>query len=535
MNFKGFRTLLVLLFLVTLAACDQPAATDPAASAPVPQPEPAAEAKAGDINKAEISWFEGSVEEAFALSKEKDTPLFLYWGAVWCPPCVEIKNTVFKSPRFIAMTDLFIPVYLDGDTERAQTWGDTFDAKVYPTMIIFNPDGEEVTRLHAGINISAYNTVLQLSLDSMRPTRELVEAALEDPSSLTDTELQQLGYHSWYDSRDLPQDLPAKMFLELSEAAGSTSPEAAARLYLQYVTALGENDELEGADPARIMAILSSPGLTFASWDYLITPESITPGLAGKEEEMAALKETWAATMHDGRHDERLSAKNQLYGWRPLLVFHFEGDEDKVKPLPVGVADAIRADVQAVDEGVAGSHSRQSAINTASNVFMLAGMTGDARTLLTAEIEKSKTPYYFMGSLAFLEEKEGNTAESLKWRQAAYESSEGPATRIRWWASYVQALVRLAPENSDTIIAASMYVFDQGQGMADIFSGANFRNLQRATVSLDEWDSEYHPDASKLTDFTAVLEIACARQEQDSQELASCSGLVQAVSSIGIM
>jgi len=40
---------------------------------------------------------------------------------------------------------------------------------------------EEVTRLHAGIDISSYNTVLELSLDSMRPTRELVEAALQSP------------------------------------------------------------------------------------------------------------------------------------------------------------------------------------------------------------------------------------------------------------------------------------------------------------------------------------------------------------------
>ena len=31
-------------------------------------------------------WFEGSVEEAFNRSKQLDKPLFLYWGAVWCPP-----------------------------------------------------------------------------------------------------------------------------------------------------------------------------------------------------------------------------------------------------------------------------------------------------------------------------------------------------------------------------------------------------------------------------------------------------------------
>ena len=67
-------------------------------------PEPAEEDVKGDIE-----WFEGSVEEAFALAQAEDRPLFLYWGAVWCPPCIEIKNTVFKSPQFIAQTELFIP------------------------------------------------------------------------------------------------------------------------------------------------------------------------------------------------------------------------------------------------------------------------------------------------------------------------------------------------------------------------------------------------------------------------------------------
>ena len=73
------------------------------------------------------------------------------------------------------------------------------------------------------------------------------------------------------------------------------------------------------------------------------------------------------------------------------------------------------------------------------------GLTDDARALLTAEIEKSRTPYYFMGSLASLEEREGNDAVALEWRRKAYEAAEGPATRIRWWASYIEALTRLAP------------------------------------------------------------------------------------------
>jgi len=99
---------------------------------------------------ARIGWYEGSIEQAFADAEAAGTPVFLYWGAVWCPPCQEIKHTVFKSQQFINLTKLFVPVYLDGDTDQAQAWGEKFGVKGYPTMIVFNPAGEEVTRIPGG-------------------------------------------------------------------------------------------------------------------------------------------------------------------------------------------------------------------------------------------------------------------------------------------------------------------------------------------------------------------------------------------------
>ena len=521
----NLRSFLILISGCFLLSCEQKNPDSQPVAEPMEQKTPVAQASSPSVSKSGISWFEGSVEEAFALAERGNKPMFLYWGAVWCPPCVEIKNTVFKSPQFIALTELFIPVYLDGDTERAQTWGDTFDAKVYPTMIVFNPAGEEVTRLHAGIDISAYNSVLQLSLDNMRPVRDMVEAALSDPASLSDSELQQLAYYSWYDAKDLPDEIPPSLFLQLSELASEKSPGAAARLYLQYVIALQDSEEPMRADAARMAEIIDDPALTFASWDYLIMPEQLIDGIAAEGEGLAALNAAWAIALHERRLDPRLSVKNQLYGWRPLLVFHFEGDEDKNSPLPDGVADAIRADVRFADESVAGSHSRQSVINTASNVLVLAGMTEDARALLAAEIDKSKTPYYFMGSLAYLEEQEGNEAVSLEWRRKAYEDAKGPATRIRWWASYVQALVRLAPEDSESILAAAMYVFDEGQGMEDLFSGANYRNLKRATESLRTWDEAQNSGETMLAEFERALGEACEGQAAGSVEAGTCSNL----------
>ena len=85
-----------------------------------------------------IEWFEGSVDEAFAAARESGKPIYLYWGAAWCPPCHAIAATVFKSPAFIERSKLFVPVYLDGDKENAQAYGEKFGVLGYPTMIVFD-------------------------------------------------------------------------------------------------------------------------------------------------------------------------------------------------------------------------------------------------------------------------------------------------------------------------------------------------------------------------------------------------------------
>ena len=91
--------------------------------------QPAPEAVAALDPVKGIDWFEGSVEEAFASAKESGKPVYLYWGAVWCPPCHAISATVFKSPEFIERSKLFVPVYLDGDTENAQVYGEKFGVR----------------------------------------------------------------------------------------------------------------------------------------------------------------------------------------------------------------------------------------------------------------------------------------------------------------------------------------------------------------------------------------------------------------------
>lgn len=522
MNYRLAPIACVFFILAMLSGCEKPADTVQAEARPAPavaEPVPAEK-----VEKAEIDWFDGSVDEAFALARAENKPIFLYWGAVWCPPCVEIKHTVFNNQQFIEQSRLFVPVYLDGDTERAQIYGDKFVTKVYPTLIVFNPEGEEVTRLHAGMEISTYRTVLELSLDSMRPTSDLVKTALDDAATLNDAELQQLAYYSWYDNEKvLPEGTSPELFNTLASVSADRNPKASARFYLQYLVMISSSEEAGvKADPAQLKAILESPELLFATWDYLTSyPEQLVSAVEAGETELASLREELVSTVLENRHSDLLPTTKQMSAWNTYLSLR-EGDDE----VPESVIADIRADGAAADEKTSGKSARLSVINVVYGTYMDAGLIEDARTLLTAEIEKSKTPYYFMSALAYLEEQEGNVPEAIEWRRKAYEASTGPATRIRWWARYVQAVVRMAPGNSEAIQQASLAIFGDSQVLGDAFVGANFRNLQKTAEALQEWDAEYHPDQSMLDDFNARMEGLCEAQTADSPELASCTSLL---------
>ena len=128
---------------------------------------------------AKIDWYGGEIEAAFEYARTTGKPLFLYWGAQWCPPCHYLKNKIFSRPEFVAQMDNFVPIYLDGDTERAQALGEELDVQGYPTVIIFNASGDEVMRMSSSVPVDQYALVLDNAVSGMRPVQEVLAEVLE--------------------------------------------------------------------------------------------------------------------------------------------------------------------------------------------------------------------------------------------------------------------------------------------------------------------------------------------------------------------
>ncbi len=510
-----FKCLVPLLLL--LAACDG------AVENQHPEDE--------QLVKPGIHWFDGSVEEGFALARQEQKPVYLYWGAVWCPPCQEIKHTVFLNKQFIAQTELFIPIYLDGDTDRAQYWGDKFGVKGYPTMIVFNPDGEEVTRIPGGIDISRYNRILALSLDRMRPTSMLVEMALNNPEQLLDSDYIQLAYYSWgQDSGSLPAGTPVTFFRDLSDK--SPDKEASARLYMEYLVALTRQDgradavtSQEGSNAfSRVSTILDSTKLTLACWESLgyYAGEVIElPLFTGSQK--TVLKSQWQEQFLALRHQSSLSTAEQLTGWLPLLSFHYlDGNET---PLPKNVIVDLKADLDNADKKTTNSFARQSVVSQLNYLYQSAKLFEDARSLLLEELGKSESPYYFMSSLSSLAEKEDDISSALEWRRKAYETSQGDATRFQWGANYIRTLIRLTPGDHELIRSTSMALFDELGGSQAVFAGRNFRVLRSLNKALLTWQEEQNRD-DLAVQFLTRIQAMCSEQDSESLEWKNCSSLV---------
>ena len=401
-----------------------------------------------------IDWFEGEVDEAFALAEQQDKPIFLYWGAAWCPPCQELKGTIFKQQAFIDQSRLFIPVYLDGDTEQAQLYGEKFSVYGYPTVIVFSPQGAEITRIPGGMDIQRYLSVLELAINAITPVKKLV-AAVKQGDNINPADWKLLAFYAW--SQDRGKVLAADdddqsrfgLFKLLAETCPADLVLAKSRLQMLAIEHWSVLDTEDKTNKAlylnQFTSILSDPALSNANSSSIIygaadLSAALTKG-AQLIELRVQLSDHMAAISTNSEFNLplRLSA---LSGWVALQNASLAEAEsladDKLSWISQRVSKGL---------GEADSYEYHSAVNTLSQTLYDAGLVEDAKLMLVNSLTITKHPYYLMSDLGFMEAQLGNNQQSLNWYKKAWDSSKGPATRIQWGVNYVVNLVELAPED----------------------------------------------------------------------------------------
>jgi protein disulfide-isomerase len=485
-----------------------------------------------------ITWFDGSVEQAFAAAAAEHKLVFLYWGAVWCPPCHDLKAHVFSRRDFQDKLRQFVPVYLDGDAPGAQRVGEQFQVMGYPTVVVLNAGRKEVARIAGGNDLASYADVLDLALENVRPLPEVLAALQGDSGlALSAADCRRLAWNGWgLDPREKPEELGAQLTLAAGRCPATAMAERD-RLTLTAVdlTASHEREAIEGGKPAsallsglldqvdalladRSRALRSGDAVLSLGEDYFVVTRLARPA------KVAALRDNWFALMDGLVNDTRYGDSTRL-DTAALRVLAAKS-LDKDGKVPAAVATKARATLDAYLARDYDADTRSGVVNSAEWVLTYLDDKARLRSLLEGEIRTSKTPYYYMADLADLEEQEGNKAQALDLLEKAYRSSQGPATRFQWGALYAGGLLRMSPQDEPRIRAAFIDVLGELEGPDRIHARARSR-LDKLSTSLAKWSAETKNRAT-LQAVAQRWQKLCAALPVADPVRAECPALVAA-------
>jgi thioredoxin-related protein len=461
-----------------------------------------------------IAWAKGDqsaqMDALFTQARQQGKPLFLYWGAKWCPPCNQVKATVFARPDFVALSRKMIAVQLDGDTAGAQRLAEQFKVRGYPTMIVFSAQGQELMRLPGEVDAQQYLQALQVAMQATRPMAQVLAAARRG-DRLSAEEWRRLAWYSWEtDAQQLIEaDQLAPLLRQLARACAAQDLSAqnnasTTRLLIKGVLAAvdarGAQSMDAALDPelrfdagAAVMRMLGD-GVSARQHTDIVTASAkkVVEALSRAGSlERRQLVNAWNQSALRLQTDAKVSRADRLGALAARVALAgLPGEHNDPGVVGRELQDDVRATVATMDRDTSDADERQAVVIAAADLLEDAGLTREAVALLESNLGRSHSPYYLMSELAASAKKHGDKLAALEWSRKAWEASHGPATRAQWGSTYVGNLIELAPEQTDRIEAAARRMLRELGETPDAYFARNVRYAQRMAGQLLQWGAE---------------------------------------------
>jgi len=341
----------------------------------------------------------------------------------------------------------------------------------------------------------------------------------------------------------VPKDGVPALLKQLADACPADQTEIATRLRLK---ALAAADSATGAkaaakpspaDQATLVKLLADPAASRAHMDVITNyATDIVRALSAKgtpqRAELAAAMDTALKRFEADTTLSRADRIGALIAQVDLVKIDVDKKKDNVKKAaPVQLPDALLADIREqtakVDREITDGYERQSVITAAAYLLEQAGLGAESDALLKANLAKSHSPYYLMSELASNAKNRGDAPEALRWYEEAFNKSEGPATRLQWGSSYVNALVDLAPQDEARIEKAVAQLFTEAGAAPDAFYERSGRSLQRVGTKLQGWNGTGR-HAAALQRLQKQLDGVCGALDKGDAKREACEGLLKA-------
>ena len=453
-------------------------------------------ALAASLSVAEPNWQFSDLDAALVHARATGMPVFAYWSTGWCPPCAEMRATVFRTPEFRACSDRLILLGVDGDAPLAQTMGDRLGTTVYPTMLLLGSDGTEWLRFPGGLPAGVFCKVLDLALEKRTPVSAIAARLLEGQPLAAD-DFRLLAFHYW------PQDQRTHWGgarLALLEKLDAQVPKQLEREATRiFVWRLLETASRHAADPAvisnatrehlheRLIVLLGSTQATYTSLYYLIVGTQPVLDLLSPRD--GSSKRHLIDTLRAGL--DRILGSTDLSATERLITLSTHADftcrNSESGELDAPTRERVRATVERVDAQTTWVVERQSVMNMAGHLLKQCGFRREAEALFRKATEEAIGPTYFMPYLAEMCIEENRTDEALTWWRRAFEETQGKNTRFALGVRYISALTRHFPNRTAEIEALTARVIGELGNDPDLTRARNGNALRQLGNALKSW------------------------------------------------
>lgn len=113
--------------------------------------------------------FEKSYRSAISDAKKTGKPVILVFSASWCPPCQEMKKSVYPSKEVQEFHDKFVWAYLDVDDSSNEKAGKTYGVEGIPHIQFVDSEGKAIDKQVGGTSPDEFAKTLASVLGKVKP------------------------------------------------------------------------------------------------------------------------------------------------------------------------------------------------------------------------------------------------------------------------------------------------------------------------------------------------------------------------------